>query len=127
MLDHVERRTFLVQPARKDPLSRSVGLSDVKLDEGACKTFIFPWRGGVTSAQADHGFAHADRLTGFKRKVAHDAVAFVEQPEHCHALAHRRHPCDWLDRFGHIDGHCLGAVDGLAGTIRSAIAARAKR
>ena len=127
MLDHVERRAFLVQPARKDPLARPVRLRDVELDEGAGEPFILPWRSGVAGAQADHRVAHADRLPGPKRKIADDAVAFVEQPEHRDSLAHRRHPGDGLDRPGHIDGDRLGAIDGLIATVGAAIAARAER
>jgi len=127
MLDDVERRTFLVQPAREDPLPGSVGLGNVELDKCPREALIFPRRGGIASAQADDGIAHADRLAGFERDIADDAVALVEQPKHRDALAHRGHPRDRLDRPWHIDGHGLGAIDGLVGAVRAAITARAKR
>ena len=127
MLDDVERRAFLVQPARKHPLPGPAGLFDVKLDEGPGEALIFPRCGRIAGAQAHHRIAEADRLARLHGDVADDPVALVEQPEHRHALAHRRHPGERLDRLRHVDRHGIGAIDGLLGVTRKLVAARAKR
>jgi hypothetical protein len=122
MLDHVERRAFLVQPARKDPLPTPPRLLDVELDEGAGQLLILPRGTHVARAQAHHGIAKADRLAGLERDVAHDPVALVEQPEHRDPVRHRSHPGHRLDRLGNVDGHGVGAIDGLT-SILSGLAA----
>ena len=127
MLDDVERRAFLVQPARKYPLPAPARLFDVELDERPREPFILPRRGCVARAQAHYGVAEADRLARPQRDIADDAVALVEQPEHRHALAHRGYPRNWLDRLGCVHGHRIGAIDRLVGILRATIAARAKR
>ena len=127
MLDDVERWAFLVQPTRKDPFPAPAGLFDIKLDERPGQALIVPRRGCVASAQANHGVAETDRLTGPQRDVADDAVALVEQSEHRNTLAHRGHPRDSVDRLGGVHGHGIGAIDRLAGVVATAIAARTKR
>jgi hypothetical protein len=123
MLDDVERRAFLVQPARKHALPRAAWLLYVELDEGTGEPLILPRRGRVARAQADHRVAEANRLAGFQRDVADDAVALVEQPEHRDPLGHRRDPRDRLDRARRVDRHRIGAIGRLAGVTRAAIAA----
>jgi hypothetical protein len=91
MLNDVERRAFLVQPTRKDPLPIGVGATHIELDEGARQPLGFPRRGRFASAQADHRILGADRLPWPEHEIAHDSVALVEQCDHRHALAHRRH------------------------------------
>ena len=127
MLDDVERRAFLVEPAGKDPLPRPAGLLDVELDEGARQAVIFPRRGRIARAQPHHRVAEADRLPRLQRDVTHDAVALVEQPEHRDALAHRGHPRHRRDRPGHVDRDGVGAVDRLVAVARELVAARGKR
>ena len=127
MLDDVERRAFLVQPARKHPLPANPGLFDVELDERPGQPIILPRRARVAGAQPNHRVAVADRLPGPERDVADDAVALVEQAQHRDALAHRSHPRDRLDRLGRVDRHGIGAIDRLVGVAAAAIAPRAKR
>ena len=127
MLDDVERRAFLVQPARKDAVPASPGLFDVELDEGTGQALILPRSGGVAGAQSDHRVAKADRLAGPQPDIADDAIALVEQPEHRDALRHRGHPRHRFDRLRRIDHHRIGAVGGLTGVGRLTIAARAER
>ncbi len=115
MLDDVERRTFLVQPARKDPPPATVGLLDVKLDERAGQPLILPRRGGFAGAQPHDRIAHADRLTRLQGDVANDAVALVEQPEHGDPLGHRRHADGGVDRARHIDRHRIAVIARLIG------------
>ena len=127
MLDDVERRAFLVQPARKDPFPAHPRLFDVELDERPGEAVIFPRRGRIAGAQADHGVAEADRLSGLERDVADDAVALVEQPKHRDALAHRSHARHRCHGLGHVDGDGIGTIDRLLGVTRELIAARDER
>jgi hypothetical protein len=104
MLDDVERRAFLVQPARENTLPGAAGLLDVELDERPRQALIVPGRGGVARPQPHHRVAKADRFAGLQRDVADDAVALVEQAEHGNPLRHRRHAGDRLDRARRIEG-----------------------
>jgi hypothetical protein len=89
VLDDVERRRFLVKPAREDPLPAAVGALDVDLDERSGQHFTFPRGGGLASAQRDDDVLDPPRLAGPQGDVADDSVALVEQPEHGDALRHR--------------------------------------
>ena len=122
MLNDVERRAFLVEPARKDPLPRAPRLLDVELNESAGEPLILPRRGRVARAQANHRVAQADRLSGLERDVADDAVALVEKSEHRDPLAHRGYAGHGLGRARGIDGDRGGAIGGLR-ALRSAITA----
>jgi hypothetical protein len=90
VLDDVERRRFLVQPAREHSLPAPVGALDIQLHEGARQILVFPRRRRFARAQADDGVLDAHRLAGPQRNVAYDAVALVEQAEHRDPLRHRR-------------------------------------
>jgi len=89
VLDNVQRRPFLVEPARKDPLPALVELRDIELHKGAGIMFLLPGRGLLAGAQADDHIADPRRLAGLERDIAGDAVALVEQAEHRDALRHR--------------------------------------
>ena len=102
VLDDVERRRFLVEPARKDPAELAVRAAHVELDEGAGKLLDLPGRGGLAGAQPHDHVADPDRLAGPQRQVAREAVALVEQAEHRDPLGHRR-------RAGREPGHGLRA------------------
>jgi hypothetical protein len=90
VLDDVERRRFLVQPARKHPLPAPVGQLDVELDERPGQHFILPRRGRLAGAQPHDDVLEAHRLAGPQRQVADDPIALVEQAEDRDALGHRR-------------------------------------
>ena len=91
MLDHVERRTFLVQPARKHPIPSAVGPPIVELDERAGQSLGFPRRGRIARPKANGDVLDPHRLTRFEREITDDPVALVEQGDHRHAIAHRGH------------------------------------
>ncbi len=92
MLDDVERRRFLVQPARKHPLKLPLGVAHVQLHEGARQLLGLPRGGRLASAQADDNVADAHRLPRLERELLRYAVALVEQAEHGHPLGHGRRP-----------------------------------
>ena len=127
MFNDIERRAFLVQPARENAGPASAGLLDVKLDEGACQAVIFPWGRRIARTQAHDRIPKADRLSRLEDDIADDPVTLVEQPEHRDALRHRRHPRHRFDRLRRVDRYRIGAVGGLTGIARATIAARAKR
>jgi hypothetical protein len=91
VLDDVERRRFLVKPAREYPLPAGVGPLDIHLDEGAGQDFALPRSGRLASAQCDDHILDPPRLARPQGDVADDPVALVEQPEHRDALRHRSH------------------------------------
>jgi hypothetical protein len=91
VLNDVERRRFLVQPARESALPALVRLLHVELDECAGQFFVFPRRRCLARAQPhDHVFP-AHGLAWVKRDILDDAVALVENAKHRDALCHRRH------------------------------------
>jgi hypothetical protein len=91
VLDDVERRGFLVQPARKHPLPELVGALDIELNEGPRQHFAFPRRGHFARAQAHNHVPDPHRLARLERQVADDAVTLVEQSKDGDAIGHRRH------------------------------------
>jgi hypothetical protein len=92
MLDDIERRRLLVQPARENAVPALVRLLDVELDERAGQLFLFPRRGRLARAEPDDEVLPAGRLAGVERDILDDAVALVEDPQHRDPLRHRRHP-----------------------------------
>jgi len=78
MLDHVERRRFLVEPAGKDPGPLLVGALDIDLDERSGQFLVFPRRGRFAGAQAHHQVFPPRGLAGVKRDALHDPVTLVE-------------------------------------------------
>jgi hypothetical protein len=89
VLDDVERRRFLVEPSRKDPLPAPLRVADVELDEGSGQGLHLPGRGRLAGAKPDDRIAHPNRLARLERDRAGDAVALVEEPEHGDPLRHR--------------------------------------
>jgi hypothetical protein len=112
MLDDVERRSFLVEPAGKYPLITSLRIAHVELDEGSGQPLIFPRRGGLTGAQPDDGVSDSRRLAGPQCHVAHQSVTLVQQAKHRHPFGHRRrsgrHPLDLLRHIDRLDGQLVG-------------------
>jgi hypothetical protein len=91
MLDHVERRRFLVQPAGKHPPQLPVGALDVELHERSGQFLIFPRSRRLARPQPHHRIPDPDRLSRPQRDVADDPVALVEEAEHRDPLRHRSH------------------------------------
>jgi hypothetical protein len=92
MLDGIERRRFLVDPAREDPLPAPVGALHVELHESTGELLELPRRRRLARPQPHHCVLHSDRLARPDRQVADDAVALVEQAQNGDPLRHRRHP-----------------------------------
>lgn len=90
VLDHVQRRRFLVEPARKDPVILALRVAHVELDEGAGQLLHLPGGGRLAGAQPHDHIAGANRLARPKLQILGDAVALVEQPDDRNALRHRR-------------------------------------
>ena len=63
---------------------------DIDLQESAGQLLGLPRRGRLARAQAHDHVADAQRLAGFHRQVARDAVTLVEQADHRDPLVHRR-------------------------------------
>jgi hypothetical protein len=102
MLDDVERRGFLVEPAREHPAPFLVGALDVELDEGASQFLFLPRGGRLAGAKADDDVLPPRRLAGVECDGLDDPVALVEDPEHRHALGHGGHsalPCSGRRRL----------------------------
>ena len=123
MLDDVERRAFLVQPARKHPIPFAVGLQIVELDEGAGQPFGLPRRGRIAGAQADRNVLDPDRVARLQGEIADDAVALVEQGDDRDALGHRG-DAGGVDPRRRFSGDNLVIDRGLLG---SAIARRERQ
>jgi hypothetical protein len=90
MLDDVERRRFLVEPAREDAVPVLVRLLHVELDERAGQLLLFPGGGRLAGTQAHDHILPANRLAGMQRHRLDDAVALVEDAQHRDPLRHRR-------------------------------------
>jgi hypothetical protein len=116
VLDDIERRSLLVEPAREDPLPAALRVADVELDEGPGERLHLPRCGRLAGAQPEDGVAHPHRLAGLEGDRTRDAVALVEQPHHRHPLGHRGRP-------GSHGGHGLRDVDGPRLADRLAVAA----
>jgi hypothetical protein len=105
MLDDVERRGLLVEPAREDPLPPALRVADVELDESPGQRLHLPGRGRLAGAKPDDRVAHPNRLARLESDRPRNAVALVEKPEDGHALGHRSRP-------RRHRGHGLRDVDG---------------
>jgi len=90
VLDDVERRRFLEQPARKHPGPGLVGPLHVDLNEGAGQLLFLPRCRHLAGAEADHDALPPHRLAGVKRNVLDDPVTLIENPELRDPLPHRR-------------------------------------
>jgi hypothetical protein len=89
MLDRVQRRRFLVQPAGEYAAPALVGALHVDLDECAGQFLFLPRRARLTGAEADDEVLPPRRLARVERDALHDPVAFVEDAEDRDALGHR--------------------------------------
>jgi hypothetical protein len=98
MLDNIERRRFLEQPARKISAPFIIAAMYDHLDERAGIMFGFPGRSRFTGFQSHDKIADANRLTWLHREIAIETVALVEYPQRRNALGHRS------DLSGESDG-----------------------
>jgi hypothetical protein len=104
VLNGVERRRLLVEPAGEDPAELAVGAAHVELDESAGQLLDLPGRGRLAGAQPHDGVADPHRLAGPECQVALEAVALVEQADHGDPLRHRRRARrELVHRLGDID------------------------
>jgi hypothetical protein len=122
VLDDVERRRFLVQPAGESPLPALVRLLHVELDECAGQLLVFPRRRRFARAQPHDDVFPPDRLPGVERDILDDAVALVEDAKHRDALRHRRHSAFAVRGRGDLPGHGQFRV-----LLLTTLAARGKR
>jgi hypothetical protein len=121
VLDDVQRRRFLVHPAREDPLPAVVRPLHVELQEGAGQLLRLPRRGRLARPQAHDGVADAHRLARPQHQVADDAVALVQKADDGDPLRHRRDARLLLDRLRQADGVRLsGAGLPVRGRVLSA-------
>ncbi len=90
MLDDVERRALLVEPARENALELPLGVADVELDESPGQPLLLPRRGRLAGKQPDDDVPDAHRLARAQGEVALLEVALVEQAKHRDPFAHRR-------------------------------------
>jgi hypothetical protein len=109
VLDDVERRRFLVDPAREDPPPARIRLLDVELEEGAGELFILPRRGRLAGPKPHDRVLHLDGHARLHPEFADDPVALVEQSNHRNAVFHWRN-ADLLSG----PGACLGKLSPIA-------------
>jgi hypothetical protein len=90
VLNDVQRRRFLVEPAGEHAVPASVRFLHIDLDERSGELLCLPWSGRLACPEAHEQILPARRLTGVKSDRLHDAVALVEDAEHGDPLRHRR-------------------------------------
>jgi hypothetical protein len=95
VLDNVERRRILVQPAGKHlvPCQCLIGGSpflDKQLHECAHFGRPFPWQAALTSRQLDDDVADPARFAGLHHQILFKVVALVQQADGGHAVLDRR-------------------------------------
>jgi hypothetical protein len=102
VLHDIQRRRFLVHPAREDPPPFLVGALYVQLQEGAGQLLLFPRGGRLASAQVNDRVPRADGLPRLQPEIVDDAIALIEEADDRDAVLHRRQPC--LVAFEHLAG-----------------------
>jgi hypothetical protein len=115
VLDDVERRSFLVEPAREDALPAALRVAHVELHEGAGQRLHFPGGGRLAGSEPDDRVARPHRLTRLERYLPRNSIALVEQPDHRDPLGHR-------SGAGGDGGHGLRNVHGPRLADRLAVA-----
>jgi hypothetical protein len=127
MLNHVERRRILEQPAGKDlaPGQRAVGIGpflDKDLHEGPGLGRALPRQGPLAGGEPDDDIADPPRLAGLQHDVLGDIVALVEQAERGDAVLDRgavfafdrRHAGLGRDVFGNFGSRGIGLIAAAA-------------
>jgi hypothetical protein len=96
MFQHIGRRIFLEQPARKNPapafavIGAGRALHHGHADKGPLIGIGFPRRSALTGAHKQCHFAKAYRFPRFQFKVAGLTIAFVQKANDCDPLRHGR-------------------------------------
>ena len=91
VLDDVERRRFLVEPAREDAAPASCRAAGRRAGRTRRSASPLPTARSSRRRAADDDVLPPRRLAGVKRDILDDAVALVEDAEHRDPLRHRRH------------------------------------
>jgi hypothetical protein len=113
MLDDVERRRFLVEPAREDPLPPALRIANVELDERPGQRLHLPRRRRLAGAKPEYRIPHPHGLAGREGDRSRYSVALVEKADHRDPLRHRGGSGgDRRDRLRNVDRPRL--ADGLA-------------
>lgn len=128
MLNHVERRRVLEQPAGKDlaPGQLAIGIGAFfhkDLDEGAGFSRAFPRQGPLAGGQPYHNIANPARFAGLQDNVLGDVVALVEQAQRGHAVLDRGAIFAFDSGSGGLGAHglrnvgcgCIGFTAAVAG------------
>lgn len=95
MLDHVERRRILEQPAGEDslPAQRLIGIGPLlhqHLHESARFGRPFPRRGAFARSELDDDIVDPFGFARLKQKILRQIVALVEHTDLRHPFRHRR-------------------------------------
>jgi hypothetical protein len=79
MLNHVEPRRLLVEPAGEDALDPVLRIQHIHLDESAGQPLVLPRGRRLAGAKPHDHVARAHGLAGAQLDVARDAVALVQK------------------------------------------------
>jgi hypothetical protein len=110
VLDDVQGRGFLVEPAGEATAEIAVGVAYEDLDEGAGQLLRLPRRGRLAGTQPHDHVLDPQRLARLHDEVARQAVALIEQADHCHPVFHRRRAGRFgYDRLRDVDDRRLAA------------------
>jgi hypothetical protein len=103
VLDDVERRRLLIDPAGEYAPPLPIAALDLKLEEGSRELLALPGRRRLARQQPDDGVFQPHRLSRPHCQIAHDPVALVENADHRDSLGHRSDP-------GFGSGEHIGAL-----------------
>jgi hypothetical protein len=103
VLDDVERRRLLIDPAGEYAPPLPVAALHLELEEGSGELLALPRRRRLARQQPDYGIFQPHRLSRPHRQIPDDPVAFVENADHRDSLGHRSDP-------GFGSGEHIGAL-----------------
>lgn len=100
MFHHIAFRALAENPAGKHAIPFFIALIfHDQLHKGAGFWRIFPRRGRFAGTQPHNHRAKAALFAGFHGDILNQAVAFIEQAQFRHALVHRGHTVNGLNRL----------------------------
>jgi len=134
VLQNIERRRILEQPAGKDLAPDNVFLGrgpfiDENLNECAFFNGFFPRRRALTTGQFDNHVADPARFAGFQNQILSQIVAFVEQADGRNAILVGRDGTNFGGRcFASLIGsnafclglRCIACFRNIGGLVRLA-------